>query len=150
MLLSPLAVSSLYEAIVAKGVYHNPTILEAVIKNGERQEVADMPKTRAMKAETAELLKEYLIQALKDGTGKDANPEMEGVVVGGKTATAETGWLKNNKEITHGWLCGFVEVENKCFIIVVFCEEATSGSTNCSPVFKQIAGQIAQLYTEYN
>ncbi len=146
LLLTPLAVSSLYEAIVAKGVYHNPTILEAVIKNGERQAVTDMPKTRAIKTETAELLKEYLIQALKDGTGKDANPEIEGVVVGGKTATAETGWLKNNKEITHGWLCGFVEVENKSFIIVVFCEEATSGSTNCSPVFKQIAGQIAQLF----
>ncbi|MBQ7289015.1 MAG: penicillin-binding protein 2 [Clostridia bacterium] len=146
LLLTPLAISSLYEAIAGDGVYHNPSILEAVIQNGERQSTATAAATRAMSAETATLLKQYLIQAFQDGTGKEAAPETPGVVAGGKTATAETGWLKNGKAITHGWLCGFVEVGEKCFTIVVFCEEATSGATSCSPVFKQVAEQLAQLF----
>ncbi len=146
LLLTPLAVTALYEAIAGGGVYHNPTILESVIKNGEKQDMPATAQTRAIKVSTAAQLKQYLTQALVDGTGKDANPGIEGAVFGGKTATAETGWLKNGKEITHGWLCGFVEVGDKSFVIVVFCEEATSGSTSCAPVFKQIAGQVAELF----
>lgn len=146
LLLTPLAVSSLYEAIAGKGIYHNPTVLEAVIKNGQRQSNPPTAKTRAINEKTADTLKGYLIEAFKSGTGKEANPEIEGVVAGGKTATAETGWIKEGRKITHGWLCGFVEVSDKSFVIVVFCEDANSGASSCSPVFKQIAQQLAQLF----
>lgn len=146
LLITPLAMSSLYEAIANGGVYHSPTILERVVKNGKTAENPPAAETRAMKKSTAALLKDYLVQAFYNGTGKDANPNMEGVTAGGKTATAETGWLKNGKKITHGWLCGFVEIGEHRYIIVIFCEEASSGSGSCAPVFKQIASEIAQLW----
>lgn len=145
LLLTPLAMTSLYEAIANGGVYHTPTILERVIQNGQAVESPATAETRGMKTETAAQLKSFLIEALKSGTGAAANPEIEELVVGGKTATAETGWIKNGKKITHGWMCGFVEAGNSSYVLVIFCEEANSGAGSCAPVFKQIAAELAQL-----
>lgn len=146
LLLSPLSMTALYEAIANGGVYHTPTLLERTIQNGKATETPASAETRAMKSETAAQLKGFLAEALENGTGAAANPGIEGVVVGGKTATAETGWIKNGKKITHGWMCGFVEAGGHSYVLVIFCEEANSGAGSCAPVFKQIAAEIAQLY----
>lgn len=144
-LLTPLALTSLYEAIVCGGVYRTPTVLEATVKNGVKEENKAAAEIRVMTETTAQMLKSDLTEAFCSGTGKNADPGIAGVTAGGKTATAETGWIKNGRPVTHGWLCGFIEIGEKKFIITVFSEEAASGSGTCAPVFKEIASKIAQL-----
>lgn len=142
IMLSPLAVSTLYEAIANGGIYHIPSLIEGTVENGEiiKDEQTSTP-TRAFSENTANILKSCLSETMTDGTGTKGNPEK--TTAAGKTATAETGWKKNGNKVTQGWFCGFFPAENPKYVAVILAEGASSGGSVCAPVFKQIADSVA-------
>ena len=141
--LSPLVMSNLYCAIANGGFYYTPQLIEGYTENGEYYETEKTVKSVAFSEETANALKQYLINAVDIGTGKAASPEDIGA--GGKTATAQTGRYSNNKEILNAWFCGFFPAEKPKYVVVVFAEQANSGSSDCAPIFKKIAEEINNL-----
>lgn len=143
LLLSPVALANLYAAIVNGGVYRLPTLVEGTQEKGVYTPNSTNPKVRAMDSKTADILKEYLSDTLKDGTGSAAY--IEGIPAGGKTGTAQTGWLDGDRKILNGWFCGFVECKNTDYIVVILKEDVKSGSHDCAPVFKEIAHEIFEL-----
>ena len=73
--------------------------------------------------------------ALQNGTGSAAYSES--ISAGGKTGTAQTGWVDGDRKILNGWFCGFYDGE-ETYVIVILKEDVKSGSTDCAPIFKRI------------
>lgn len=75
-------------------------------------------------------------------SGQNAKPTK--TTAGGKTATAQTGNFKNGEEILQGWFTGFFPAEDPQYVVTVLCEEADSGNSSASPVFREIADRITE------
>lgn len=130
VMVSPLAMCNLYSAIANDGVYFKPSLLEN--ETGE--------KCVVMSKGTAAELKEYLSYVVSFGTGEKAAPE--NTTAAGKTATAQTGVIKNETELNNVWFCGFFPKEKPKYTVTVFIEDAVSGGDQAAPVFKAIADGI--------
>ena len=141
-MVTPVAMSLLYASIVSGGTYRLPTIVKSYCENGVETHLSLSPPTVTMKESTADLLKLYLMTALKTGTGSSAY--IEGIIAGGKTGTAQTGWKDGNRSILNGWFCGFFEGKND-YVITVVREDVTSGSNDCAPIFKTITEEMKIL-----
>ncbi len=142
LLLTPLSICTLYEAIANGGLYNTPSLIEGTIERGfvHKKSIDTMP-TRAFSENTAKTLKNSLINVVLTGTGTKALPEY--TTAGGKTATAETGMLKNGEKVTNGWFCGFFPADEPKYVAVIMCEGAASGGSICGPIFKDIADGCA-------
>ncbi len=141
LMLSPIALSVMYCAIVNEGEYHLPYLVESVESNGEIKKYQPSLPTVAFKKSTADILKEYLKNALKNGTGGAGYSE--GVEAGGKTGTAQTGWKTDGRSILNGWFCGFYEGKMTDYVIIIVKEDVKSGSVDCAPIFKNITENLA-------
>lgn len=139
LLSSPVTLLSLYEAIANGGVYHTPTIIEGFVENGiVTKQCESVCETRAILEETADILKEHLKEVVISGTGKNAFSEK--ISVAGKTATAQTGWKKDNgKAVQHSWFCGFFPAENPKYVAVVLVEDSEKESVSATEIFRYIA-----------
>lgn len=146
LLLSPVSIIPLYEAIANGGVYYMPTIIEGTVNKGVLSEKKQSVPTYAFSKNTAEILRKHLINVVENGTGKAANPTL--CTAGGKTATAETGWRKNGQLIQNSWFCGFFPAENPKYVVAVLIEDEKANGTAGAPIFKKIADEIMQFSTK--
>lgn len=142
LMLSPIALSLLYAAAVNGGEYRLPYIVQSTELDGAEQRRQPSPPTYAFSKKTADTLKEYLKNALQNGTGSAAFAE--GISSGGKTGTAQTGWKDGDRSILNGWFCGFYE-GNETYVIVIVKEDVRSSSTDCAPIFKEITKAMKNL-----
>ena len=95
-----------------------------------------------MSEKTANTLKQYLKGVLEEGgTGVSACPKT--VSAAGKTATAETGIIKNGQMVINTWFCGFFPFEEPKYTVIVLAENSTG---SCGDVFAQIADEITNKY----
>lgn len=144
VLLSPVSVGYMYCAIAGDGTYRIAPLVEGQVKN--KQIVTPKQQTNATRAfseKTAKILREYLIGTVNDGTGKLARPKT--CTAGGKTATAQTGWIKDQKSVTQGWFCGFFPAENPKYVAIILAEDVSSGGEECAPVFAALADSVCAL-----
>ncbi len=95
-----------------------------------------IPKQILSKA-TADKIKELMIHTAVNGTGTKANPDRGGAGV--KTATAQTGIIKDGKTIIQGWIAGFFPATEPQYAVAVLAEDGISGGKSAGPIFKYIA-----------
>jgi len=69
----------------------------------------------------------------KNGTGKNADPGVNGLNIFGKTGTAE-----NPHGETHAWFIGWAEYNKEQYSIVVLLENAGSGGSVAAPMARKI------------
>lgn len=143
LLLSPIALAVMYSCIVCGGEYRLPYIVQSVTDGTTETRYSPSPPTEVFGLETADTLKEYLINVLTSGTGGAAYSE--NIVSGGKTGTAQTGWLEDGRRVLNGWFCGFYEGKSETYVVVVLKEDVSSGSADCAPIFKKIVEDMAAL-----
>ncbi len=143
LLLSPISILPLYEAIANGGIYYTPTVIEGTVTGGVIERRGLSAPTRAMSEETAEKLKEYLCRVVVSGTGTAAAPES--TTAAGKTATAETGWRIDGELIQNSWFCGFFPSENPKYAVSVLIENEKKNNITGAPIFKKIADGITRL-----
>lgn len=143
LMLTPVSLLTLYEAIANKGVYYTPQIVESVIKNGTGENVYNATPTRTFSEKTAETLKAALVSVVKNGTGKAASPTL--CSAAGKTATAQTGWKDNGKAVDHSWFCGFFPADNPRYVVVIVSENTSGDGTPPAPLFSSLADSIYNL-----
>lgn len=143
LLLSPLALCSLYEAVAGDGTYHAPTVVEGRVTAGKLEPAQVPAPTRVMSRETAATIREGLVRVVQSGTGAAGAPAVGGA--GGKTATAETGWIKDGRPVVQAWFAGFYPAEDPQYVIVVLGEDGVSGGATCAPVFKGICDGLAGM-----
>lgn len=145
LLLSPLSIGYMYLSIAGDGTYRISPLVESEIRDKRRVKTESVPNaTRVMSAKTAAILRDYLISTVSEGTGKKAMPQTGGA--GGKTATAQTGWVNaDGGDVTQGWFCGFFPADNPEYVVVVLAEDVASGGSVCAPVFAAVADGINAL-----
>lgn len=142
LMLTPVDINSMTETIAAGGVYHSPSLVEYTVdKSGGRDDFA-VSSAVVVSEQTAADLRTMMCEVVAGGTGRAAQPES--CAAGGKTATAETGWVQNGKVITNSWFTGFFPAEQPKYALTVLVEDGVSGSADCAPVFKQIADMICE------
>lgn len=142
LLATPLQIANCYAVIANGGYYNEPTLIKGYIDenkgftNGSKQS-----SKKILKDETCDILKECLVNVVKEGTGKEAFTSL--FLSCGKTATAQSGqYSKNGTEIKHSWYVGFFPYENPQYVICIMKENGISGGIDCAPTFKEVAEEI--------
>ncbi len=143
LLLSPIALLSLYEAIACGGIYYPQTVIEGKVQNGAVEKEKSPTPIRVMSEKTADILKENLKAVTEYGTGTAAKPTL--TTAAGKTATAETGWEKNGVIIKNSWFCGFFPAESPKYAVAILIEDSKGGDDVAAPIFARIADSITLL-----
>ena len=144
LLATPLQIAAAYCAIANGGYYTQPTLVKGFNDNNgnfSNKSIPEPKRLRVLNSETSDILKEYLLECVMNGTGKNARSTL--FKSGGKTATAQTGrYGENGKEILISWFAGFFPYEKPEYIICIMKENGASGSSDDAPVFKKISERI--------
>ena len=137
LLASPLQIARMM-AIVANGGYKvNPSVYKGMYINGKiNSNIMVSPSTKVIDDKIADKLKELCIYTVENGTGKSSKPDEFGA--GGKTASAQTGVIKDKKEVLNTYFAGFYPADMPEYVIVVYAQDGESGAKTCGPVFKEI------------
>lgn len=146
LLATPLQIASCYSAAVNGGTFVEPKLVMSLVGTEGEETIADENryKYRALSPDDSEKLKNLLINNFTEGTCVPAKPE--GCTAGGKTSTAQTGWIdEKGEEILHSWFSGFAECGDEVYTITVFKENGVSGSMDCGPVFKEISQRLCGI-----
>ena len=124
------------------GYYREPTLMKAIIdKNGNAIQKVKLPeKCKVLNESTVKTIDTLLQSVVENGNGNKAYSSL--VIGHGKTATAQSGWFDNEREINHTWFCGYFTYNNQIYTIVIFKEDGKSGAVDCAPIFKQIVERI--------
>lgn len=141
LMLTPLHVATMVAAVANGGYLVTPSLVEGTTDGETVQRVSPSQPVRVLSEQNAELLRQMMCQVVEGGTGRAAQPESGGA--GGKTATAETGWVIDETAIKQAWFAGFYPADGT-YTIVVLCENGNGGAADCAPVFKKIADAMAQ------
>ncbi|MBB1517146.1 penicillin-binding protein 2 [Tessaracoccus sp. MC1679] len=135
---SPLQMLQVAAAIANDGVMMSPYLVSTVtnqdltVLSSRGPEVIGQP----ISGSTAGLLQQMMVATVEDGTGRPA--QTDGVVVGGKTGTAQTA----PDRPPYAWFVGYAE--DPSVAIVAFVENADvdrddiSGGRLAAPIFKAV------------
>lgn len=142
---TPVQLVAAYACFANGGIYREPTLMKAIIdKNINAVQKVSLPEGyRVFSESTAAELDRILESVVKNGNAEKAYSDI--TVNHGKTATAQSGWYENGREINHTWFCGYFTVSGKTYSVAVLKEDGISGASDCAPVFRQISKDIAQI-----
>lgn len=146
-LVTPVHIAAYMNIFANKGVYVQPQIAEGMFNSLTRQKQEDFYKynsKRVLSRDTAQKVKDMLIQVVEMGNGGRAIPEYLGG--GGKTGTAQTGKTgKDGQEIFTAWFCGFYPAENPEYTICITMYDGGESSYSAAPLFKLVCDELYYL-----
>ena len=142
VLATPLQILTMVGAIANGGTLYRPWLVKRAESWGGEVVAAYGPEVIRkvnLSPETLALLRQGMLLAVEEGTGKTAR--IPGIRVAGKTGTAqvvkkEGGTGQHLKD--HGWFVAFAPYEDPQIAIVVIAENAGFGSVAAAPVAKAI------------
>lgn len=137
-----IQMASSFCALINGGTYYEPHVVKRIenAQGATTEKFDSVVVNKTTSEKTSEFLKESLYLTVSEGTGKKAN--LDGYVIGGKTGTSQKHPLEEEKYVLS--FLGFVESEEKCYIIYVVIDECldpelASLSATAMDVFKDIA-----------
>lgn len=136
LLASPLSMALVVSAVINDGDIPTPHLLQAIgYPSGDA--LANEPRRywirETMRPETAQQVREMMIEVVNNGTGTQA--ALPGIIVGGKTGTAEV----DGNEQPHAWFTGFAQNEEQTVVIAVMIENGGEGGQIAAPIFAEVA-----------
>lgn len=139
---SPIHVAQLTSTVLNGGELIRPTLFKGYVDaDGKLAEEALPPPTSVFSKETADKIKQMMLQVVENGSGAAAKPENGGA--GGKTGTAETGLLDSSGTmVVQSWFTGFFPAEQPKYVITVMSEDSGNSGVRSSVVFKNIADEL--------
>lgn len=145
LLVNPVQMAVAYACFANGGYYREPTLMKGIIdKNGDVIQRVKLPeKYKVLNGTTINKIDVILESVVANGNAIRAYSEI--VTNHGKTATAQSGWYEDNREITHTWFCGYFTFNQKTYVSVIFKEDGSSGAVDCAPVFKEISENIVRV-----
>jgi cell division protein FtsI/penicillin-binding protein 2 len=137
-----LQIGAVYCAFVNGGYYREPYILKEIVEADGKVSAYYKNETnnKVLTDSVCNNIRQMLESTVISGSGRLAAPM--GCGAAGKTATAETGWLEDGREIVHTWFAGYFPAENPEYVVVVFKEDGSSSATECAPIFRDVADNI--------
>lgn len=144
LMASPIQMAAAYACFANGGLYRPPTLMKSIIDmNGEAVQKVILPESRrVLNKSTADKIDSLLRSVVTDGNG---NKAFSHITDGrGKTATAQSGWYREGREVSHTWFCGYFTAGSKKIVAAIIKEDGISGAADCAPVFKDISEQITR------
>jgi penicillin-binding protein A len=135
MLVTPLQMAMVASTVANGGVVPKPYVVQKIIAPDGSTVRNTKPGNlgRAVKPETAATLAQFMVAAVRSGTGTAA--QIPGVTVAGKTGTAETGVAGTNTV----WFVSFAPAERADVAVAVVLEKQHGfGGTIAAPIAKQV------------
>lgn len=149
LLATPVQVCAMVNAIASDGEYYAPMIINGRVDDNKK--AAERNKSdgvRVMSTDTAQSIQQMMREVLEeDGTGNEARSDI--VTAAGKTATAQTGMIKDGKRVEHSWFGGFFPYLLPKYSVVVFCEDTSDGRATAQPVFRYISEAMTENAENY-
>ena len=142
VMLTPLQVAGIIAVVANGGWYIPPRVVSGTRKNGRMVDaVTPGSPVRAIRPDTAAFLRQTLVKAVYEGTGRSA---WDGTLsVGGKTGSAQTGRFdEKGREVKDAWFAGFAPANNPRLAIVVLVEGGEAGGKAAAPVFREIVNEV--------
>jgi penicillin-binding protein 2 len=144
MSVTPVQLLRVAAAVANGGKLVTPHLMKAV--GGVPVDYA-APKELGFRPEVVAAVRDAMVSVVREGSGQRA--KLEGVVVAGKTGSAQVvthARLETNKHAReyqpHGWFICFAPADHPRLAMVVLVEHGTAGGTSAAPV----AGQILSRY----
>jgi penicillin-binding protein A len=133
ILTTPLQMAMVVSAVVNGGTMMEPRLVGSVRDTEGRTLERFRPAAwrHVLSAEVAAQVRQLMLASADYGFANAA--QIEGVVVGGKTGTAETGG-----EAPHAWFTGFAEEGDRKLVVSVIVENAGSGSVVALPIGRDL------------
>lgn len=149
LLATPVQMAAAYAVFANGGHYREPALLKELVDKNKNvyayyksDEFSDV-----VNGEICEIINTCLYNNMINGTGVNGAPY--NTTSAGKTATAQTGrYDDSGNEILCTWFAGFFPYEQPLYAIAVFNEHGSTASSDCAPVFKNIAENIIKYINE--
>lgn len=140
---TPLQMAMVAGAIANNGVVMKPHVgMDVTDDTGKPlAHIDDEPWQTATTPETATIVKSYMIQVVQNGTGKSA--QIAGVVVAGKTGTAQT----VDGEAPHAWFVAFAPADAPKYAVAVIIEHGGNAASEATG--GKVAAPIARTVLQY-
>ncbi len=142
VLVTPLQVAVYISSLLNGGKILKPQVLFTEVP----EVINETPST----AEHRELLQQFMVATVEDGTARVLNQKNPEIIVGGKTGTAQVAKLQfdGNRRLKthemefytrdHAWISAFVKYKNRDFVIVTMVEHGGGGSSVAGPVTRDV------------
>jgi len=119
----------------------NPKLIHGIqTRNGN---IKDPPSRGTLSTpispETAKRLTDMMIQVVENGTGRNARTS--GMLIAGKTGTAET----QEDQTPHSWFMGFAPADKPALAIAVVLENSGTGGAKAAAVAGKILRKAVRL-----
>lgn len=134
LLITPAQAARVTAIIAAGGMDYGLSLIRGTTEGGAIEYVKKEPARRVIKKETADLIKEMMVDTVQYGTAN--NLSLSGITVAGKTGSAEAS--RHGEMVVHGWFTGFFPAEEPKYVITVFVESGGSGRGSAVPLFRQM------------
>jgi penicillin-binding protein 2 len=143
ILISPIQAANMASVIANGGILNDVSLVKAIVNDqGEKiRNICTPSWERVISKETAAALQGMMLLTVESGTGRWADIGGHGGSAG-KTGSAETGWIKDNRNILHAWFSGYFPIDCPRYALCVFIEDGKSGSSSAAPIFAEISAQI--------
>lgn len=150
ILSTPLQMVTAYAAIANGGKLVKPHLLDTVrAPSGEKKQIQTTDVRQVIKKETADKMKDMLVNVVDNGHGKKA--AVEGYKVAGKTGTAQIakkgGGYEENQHI--GSFVGYAPADDPQFAMLVKLDKPTNvefAESSAAPTFGAIAKWLLTNY----
>ena len=133
LLATPLQMAVVAATVANGGVLVQPHLGLAAY-DGERKVIDPLepaPQRRVLDAGVAQTMRDMMVAVVDSGQANGV--QIQGIKVGGKTGTAESG-----RGTSHAWFIAFAPAENPTIAVAVLVEDGGQGGVVASP----IAGQV--------
>lgn len=125
-----ISLAKLYTALAMDGVSSTPRVVHAAPEHSRLFE---------LDSATLSQLRAALSGVVERGTAQASR--IQGVVLAGKTGTAQSGTFVNGVELDHAWFAGFAPAESPRIVVVVMLEHGGHGTRSA-----RIASKIVEHY----
>ena len=142
---TPLQMASAVAALANGGIIYKPQLVRKIIPKDGSTPIEFKPEIRSkvdMDAASLETIKQFAIGVVNDphGTGKRA--ALPGIVVAGKTGTAQVGVLGkdklDDKFKDHAWFVSFAPADHPLIATAVIVENSGHGGEFAAPISRQV------------
>jgi len=142
---------SAFSALINGGILMRPYVVQKIINSDQSTVDVTQPSVirQVLTPEVSEILKEFLLDAVRRGTGKKGN--IEGILVGGKTGTAQKFNRKTKRYKKNAYLysfIGFAPYDSPNYVLGIFVDEPKPryyGGDVAAPIFSSIIQRIIKF-----
>ena len=149
LMVTPLQISALINAIASNGRYISPSLVEGLVDAGLNftEKFKNSSPKWVIKEKTAKIIKDGMLSCVEKGTG--VLGKLNSIKAAAKTSTAQTGIIsEDGRNVLQGWFAGFFPFNEPKYCIVILAEDVQSGGTDCGPIFKKVAEEIMKVESD--